>query len=128
MHYPKKCASYETAENNMVAEINSQIARDGISNIARRRVLENKLGRIKLETDNIITKLLSRVSVAEGVNLTSLVDDNTLKTSEMTLSAMQSYGRSMSRVIRLRSGDELKQSIIAGDTAQYLGRSQGHIS
>ena len=104
---------YETAENNMVAEINSQIARDGISNIARRRVLENKLGRIKLETDNIITKLLSCVSVVEGVNLTSLVDDNTLKTSEMTLSAMQSYGRSMSRVIRLRSGDELKQSIIA---------------
>lgn len=104
---------YETAENNMVAEVNSQIARDGISNIARRRVLENKLGRIKLETDDIIDKMLSRVSVKEGVSLTSLVEENTLKTSEMALDAMQVYGRSMSRVIRLRSGDELKQSIVS---------------
>lgn len=103
---------YETAENNMVAEINSQIARDGISNIARRRVLENKLGRIKLETDSIVDKMLSRVSVKEGVSLTSLQDENRIKTSEMALNAVQTYGRSMSRVIRLRSGDELKKSII----------------
>lgn len=103
---------YESAENNMVAEINSQIARDGISHIARRRVLENKLGIIKIETDKIVSKMLSNASDNLGIGITSLEEENTLKTSEMMTNALITYGRSMARVLRLRSNEEIKQSII----------------
>lgn len=103
---------YETAENNMVAEVNSQIARDGISSLARRRVIEHKLGVIKRKTDDTISKMLSNASDALGVNLTSLQDENRLKTSEMALNAQTKYIQGVSRVLQLRSADVLRESII----------------
>lgn len=111
---------YETTENNMVAEVNSQIARDGISSLARRRVLENKLGRIKIETDKIVRKMLSNASDTLGVSMSSLDEENTIKTSEMMASAVNTYTRSISRVLRLRATDEIRDSIIK--------ETQGNIS
>lgn len=104
---------YETAENNMVAEVNMRVARDSISTLARVRTLQQTLGKVKLETDDIVEKVLKRASDMEGISLVKLTEENRLKTTEMFGSAFTTYARSMNRVVSLRATKPLRESIFA---------------
>lgn len=102
---------YETAENNMVAEVNRQLISDGLSGAVRNQAIRRRLSELKITTDNIVDKVLGRVSETEGIVLDKLSETNRITTSALVQSAAQTYNKQIARVIGIRSTIPLRQAL-----------------
>lgn len=101
---------YESAENNMVKEVNLSVARDSLRSLPRIQLLKRRLDVIKNNTDNIVESMLKKISDDEGIKLSRVADDNRLLTGNLANSALNLYNRSFNR-ISLRGTIPLKEAI-----------------
>ena len=104
---------FETAENNMVAQMNKKLISevDGnyqISKLAQVNNLKHALLAVKKRADSMVSTSLNRV---EGIELKRLVADNERATAMMIASTLTSYRRSVSQIVRLSETIPLKEAI-----------------
>ena len=104
---------FETAENNMVAQMNKKLISevDGnyqISKLAQVNNLKHQLLAVKKRADGMIATALNRV---EGIELKRLVADNERATAMMIASVLSTYRRSVSQIVRLTETLPLKEAI-----------------